>query len=107
VKLLYCTYCCRSLLRVGVCISIAHFFCLYYSGTIDHEDWGKFLHTKNKIYTDFDEIRKEIDMETERMAGRNKGICPEPISLKIYSTKVVNLTLVDLPGLTKVIIAYY
>lgn len=36
------------------------------------------------------------------MAGGNKGICPEPINLKIYSTKVVNLTLVDLPGITKV-----
>ena len=36
------------------------------------------------------------------MAGDNKGICPEPISLKYYSTKVLSLTLVDLPGLTKV-----
>lgn len=36
------------------------------------------------------------------MAGSNKGICPEPISLKIFSTRVVNLTLVDLPGITKV-----
>ncbi|KAG6448748.1 hypothetical protein O3G_MSEX005677 [Manduca sexta] len=36
------------------------------------------------------------------MAGSNKGICPEAINLKIYSTKVVNLTLVDLPGITKV-----
>lgn len=36
------------------------------------------------------------------MAGANKGICPDPISLKIYSTRVVNLTLVDLPGITKV-----
>lgn len=38
------------------------------------------------------------------MAGANKGICPEPINLKIYSTRVVNLTLVDLPGITKVAI---
>ncbi len=36
------------------------------------------------------------------MAGGNKGICPEPISVKYYSDKVLNLTLVDLPGLTKV-----
>lgn len=54
------------------------------------------------MYSDFDEIRKEIENETDRMAGTNKGICPEPINLKIYSTRVVNLTLVDLPGLTKV-----
>ncbi|XP_017754034.1 PREDICTED: dynamin-1-like protein isoform X2 [Eufriesea mexicana] len=72
------------------------------SGTLHLDEWGTFLHTKNKIYTNFDEIRSEIEHETERMAGHNKGICPEPINLKIYSASVVNLTLIDLPGITKV-----
>uniref|UniRef100_A0A669DSV5 Dynamin-1-like protein n=1 Tax=Oreochromis niloticus TaxID=8128 RepID=A0A669DSV5_ORENI len=71
-------------------------------GGIDTEEWGKFLHTKNKIYTDFDEIRQEIENETERISGNNKGISDEPIHLKIFSPHVVNLTLVDLPGITKV-----
>ncbi|XP_037038047.1 dynamin-1-like protein [Bradysia coprophila] len=71
-------------------------------GTVNVEEWGNFLHAKNKTFTDFDEIRLEIERETDRMAGSNKGICPEPINLKIYSTHVVNLTLVDLPGMTKV-----
>ncbi|BFZ08906.1 hypothetical protein BsWGS_11945 [Bradybaena similaris] len=70
--------------------------------TVRAEEWAKFLHTKNKIYTDFKEVRKEIENETDRMTGTNKGISSEPIVLKIYSNKVVNLTLVDLPGLTKV-----
>nr|XP_060632788.1 dynamin-1-like protein isoform X2 [Anolis sagrei ordinatus] len=69
---------------------------------VDAEEWGKFLHTKNKLYTDFDEIRQEIESETERISGNNKGISPEPIHLKIFSPNVVNLTLVDLPGMTKV-----
>ncbi|XP_042322822.1 dynamin-1-like protein isoform X2 [Sceloporus undulatus] len=69
---------------------------------VDAEEWGKFLHTKNKLYTDFDEIRQEIENETERISGNNKGISPEPIHLKIFSPNVVNLTLVDLPGMTKV-----
>ncbi|XP_041343387.1 dynamin-1-like protein isoform X4 [Pyrgilauda ruficollis] len=69
---------------------------------VDAAEWGKFLHTKNKIYTDFDEIRQEIESETERISGNNKGISPEPIHLKIFSSNVVNLTLVDLPGMTKV-----
>ncbi|XP_029289083.1 dynamin-1-like protein isoform X2 [Cottoperca gobio] len=68
---------------------------------IDGEEWGKFLHTKNKIYTDFEEIRQEIEAETERISGNNKGISDEPIHLKIFSPHVVNLTLVDLPGITK------
>uniref|UniRef100_A0A182VUC3 dynamin GTPase n=1 Tax=Anopheles minimus TaxID=112268 RepID=A0A182VUC3_9DIPT len=71
-------------------------------GTVAVEEWGRFLHIKNKVFTDFNDIRAEIENETDRMAGANKGICPEPINLKIYSTKVVNLTLVDLPGITKV-----
>ncbi|CAG9839140.1 unnamed protein product [Diabrotica balteata] len=71
-------------------------------GTVELDDWGIFLHAKDKIFRDFDKIRVEIEEETSRMAGNNKGICPEPINLKIYSTRVVNLTLVDLPGITKV-----
>uniref|UniRef100_A0A8C1EFV6 Dynamin-1-like protein n=1 Tax=Cyprinus carpio carpio TaxID=630221 RepID=A0A8C1EFV6_CYPCA len=69
---------------------------------VDGEEWGKFLHTKHKIYTNFDEIRQEIENETERISGNNKGISDEPIQLKIFSPHVVNLTLVDLPGITKV-----
>ena len=76
-------------------------------GTLDVDWWCQFLHTKSKIYTDVDEVRKEIERETDRMAGDNKGICPEPISLKFYSNKVLSLTLVDLPGLTKVIHTMY
>ncbi|XP_072242272.1 dynamin-1-like protein isoform X1 [Leuresthes tenuis] len=69
---------------------------------IEGEEWGKFLHTKNKIYMDFEEIRQEIEAETDRISGINKGISDEPIHLKIFSPHVVNLTLVDLPGITKV-----
>ena len=36
------------------------------------EEWAKFLHTKDKIYTDFDEVRQEIERETERLSGTNK-----------------------------------
>ncbi|ESO82305.1 hypothetical protein LOTGIDRAFT_170085 [Lottia gigantea] len=69
---------------------------------VQAEEFGKFLHTKNKIYTDFKEIKEEIENETNRMGGSDRGICPEPINLKIFSNRVVNLTLVDLPGMTKV-----
>ncbi|XP_062307440.1 dynamin-1-like protein isoform X2 [Osmerus eperlanus] len=69
---------------------------------IKAEEWGTFLHCKNEIFADFQEIRKEIEEETERSSGGNKGISPEPIYLKIFSPKVLNLTLVDLPGITKV-----
>ena len=65
------------------------------------EEYGEFLHANQK-FTDFTEIRREIEAETARVAGQNKGISRSPINLKIYSPNVLNLTLVDLPGLTKV-----
>lgn len=89
----------KNIIKTSACFSS----CInYLFSEIDAEEWGKFLHTKNKIYTDFDEIRQEIENETERISGNNKGISPEPIHLKIFSSNVVNLTLVDLPGMTKV-----
>lgn len=65
------------------------------------EEWGKFLHS-SQVFTDYDEICDEIIAETDRTAGGNKGISSKPIRLKIYSNRVVDLTLVDLPGITKV-----
>ncbi|KAK7022889.1 Dynamin-related GTPase protein [Paramarasmius palmivorus] len=64
-------------------------------------EWAQFLHL-DKRFTDFNEIRKEIEQETFRVAGQNKGISKLPISLRIYSPNVLDLTLVDLPGLTKI-----
>uniref|UniRef100_A0A8C5AQE3 Interferon-induced GTP-binding protein Mx n=1 Tax=Gadus morhua TaxID=8049 RepID=A0A8C5AQE3_GADMO len=64
---------------------------------------GEIMHWRwMLVFADFAEIRSEIEKETERSSGDNKGISPEPIHLKIFSPKVLNLTLVDLPGITKV-----
>ncbi|XP_029344951.1 dynamin isoform X3 [Acyrthosiphon pisum] len=65
-------------------------------------EYGEFLHCKGKKFADFDEIRREIEAETDRMTGSNKGISNIPINLRVYSPNVLNLTLVDLPGMTKV-----
>ncbi|KAF8758364.1 Dynamin GTPase effector domain [Rhizoctonia solani] len=47
-------------------------------------------------------IRAEIVKDTELKTGKNAGISPVPINLRIFSPNVLTLTLVDLPGLTKV-----
>jgi len=65
-------------------------------------EWGEFLHIPGRRFYNFADIRKEIENETSRIAGKNKGISRLPINLKVYSPKVLNLTLVDLPGITKV-----
>ncbi|KAL7119291.1 hypothetical protein ACP275_02G054500 [Erythranthe tilingii] len=66
------------------------------------QEWGEFLHLPGRKFFDFDEIRKEIQAETEREAGGNKGVSDKQIRLKIFSPNVLDITLVDLPGLTKV-----
>ncbi|MCJ1424010.1 vacuolar protein sorting-associated protein 1 [Sticta canariensis] len=66
------------------------------------EEWGEFLHIPGQKFFDFNKIREEIVKETESKTGRNAGISPSPINLRIYSPNVLTLTLVDLPGLTKV-----
>ena len=67
-------------------------------------EWGEFLHCPKKKFTDFKEIRKEIEAETQRIVGGNRkqAITNTPIRLRITSPRVPNLTMVDLPGMTKV-----
>lgn len=66
------------------------------------DEWGEFLHLPKKKFFNFEDIRDEIVRETEAKTGKNLGISPVPINLRIYSPHVLTLTLVDLPGLTKV-----
>jgi len=65
-------------------------------------EWAEFHHIPNRRFTEFQDVKREIENETARIAGNNKGINRSPINLKIYSPHVLSLTLVDLPGLTKV-----
>ncbi|XP_022015853.1 dynamin-related protein 1E isoform X2 [Helianthus annuus] len=66
------------------------------------EEYAEFGHMPRRRFTDFSLVRKEIQDETDRITGKSKQISPIPIHLSIYSPNVVNLTLIDLPGLTKV-----
>ncbi|XP_028095622.1 dynamin-related protein 3A-like isoform X3 [Camellia sinensis] len=68
----------------------------------DGREWGEFRHLPGKRFYDFSKIRLEIQAETEREVGYNKGVSDKQIRLKISSPNVLNITLVDLPGITKV-----
>jgi len=65
-------------------------------------EYGEFLHCKGQKFMEFEQIRKEIENETDRVTGSNKGISNLPINLRVYSPHVLNITLIDLPGLTKI-----
>ncbi|GLJ04639.1 hypothetical protein SUGI_0000400 [Cryptomeria japonica] len=69
---------------------------------LDYEEWGEFSHLPGQRFTDFSTIRHEIQIETEREAGANKGISDKQIRLIFFSPYVLNINLVDLPGIMKV-----
>lgn len=47
-------------------------------------------------------MRKLIEEETDKVCGNSKGVSSLPIKLRMYSQNVLDLLLVDLPGITKV-----
>lgn len=59
------------------------------------------MHQPGKRFQ-FDKVEEEIRNQTDIIAGGNKGVSDAKITLKVYSNKVVQLTLVDLPGIVKV-----
>ena len=50
----------------------------------------------------FPEVRKAIEMLTDKVCGENVNIVDKPIILDIYSHACPDLTLVDLPGITRI-----
>lgn len=70
-------------LRVPVCSLLSLFLTL--NIFFPMSEYAEFLHCKSKKFTDFDEVRQEIEAETDRVTGTNKGISPVPINLRVYS----------------------
>lgn len=69
----------------------------------EHKTYGKFKGDP-KEYTDFNEIRKRIEFLTDQLCGTNKGIVDDPIILEIYDENCSDLTVIDLPGITRIAI---
>lgn len=65
-------------------------------------EYAEFMHKPDQRFVDFNAVREEVEKQTMRTAGSDKEISNNPIILKIHSPNVLDLTLVDLPGLTKV-----
>lgn len=62
-------------------------------------DYAEFGHLPGVKFDNFDNVRQEIEQVTNDLVGENKAISSVPISLEVYSSKVVDITLVDLPGI--------
>ena len=61
--------------------------------------WVRFVLDTDSCILIAEAIRREIEEETVRHLSKvRKPVSPDPIQLAIYSPKVPNLTMVDMPG---------
>ena len=73
---------------------------------LNHLETGEpyiiFEEDKNEKITDFSIIKKKINQLTNKFCGEKKNIKDIPLIINIYSQTCPDLTIIDLPGITKV-----
>lgn len=68
------------------------------------EPYGTFAELPNEKFKDFSKVKESIELLTDKVCGKNKNIVDKPIILDVYSAHCPNLTIIDLPGLTRIAI---
>jgi dynamin 1-like protein len=68
----------------------------------DVKPWGVFEEIPGKKFYNFNEVRDNIISLTDKIAGGKKNIVDKPIVLNIFSHTCPDLTLIDLPGVTRI-----
>ena len=68
----------------------------------DVKPWAVFEEVKGKKFENFSDVRRTIEELTDSTAGQKKNIVDVPIVLKIHSFTCPDLTLIDLPGITRI-----
>mmetsp|Transcript_21857 Transcript_21857/g.49815 ORF Transcript_21857/g.49815 Transcript_21857/m.49815 type:complete len:782 (+) Transcript_21857:56-2401(+) len=77
---------------------------LVHLSSLEHPEdaaWAVFENNPKK-FSNFEDVRREIERLTDEVAGSNKGIVDKPIVLNVYAVGAPDLTLIDLPGITRV-----
>ena len=70
--------------------------------TMDGKPWAIFDERKGEKFTDFNKVRETIEKLTDEVCAGEKNIVDKPIVLNVYSQTCPDLTLIDLPGITRV-----
>ena len=65
------------------------------------QPWAKFEELSQK-FTNFKEVKASIEFLTDKVCGKTKDIKDVPIVLSVYSPTCPDLTLIDLPGITRI-----
>ena len=66
------------------------------------QPWAIFEERKGQKFTDFIKVRETIEALTDEVCKTDKNIVDKPIVLNVYSPTCPDLTLIDLPGVTRV-----
>ena len=70
--------------------------------TTEGKPWAIFDERKGEKFTDFNKVRETIEKLTDEVCAGEKNIVDKPIVLNVYSPTCPDLTLIDLPGITRV-----
>jgi replication fork clamp-binding protein CrfC len=65
------------------------------------KEFAEFVERRGEPFENMAEFRAEIQAQTDKVCGQNKGISSVPLRLRFHSRRVVELLLVDLPGIVK------
>ena len=68
----------------------------------DGNPYAFFDEVKDEKFTDFNKVRETIEKLTDDVCEGEKNIVDKPIVLNVYSQTCPDLTLIDLPGITRV-----
>ena len=67
-----------------------------------NESWAKFEERPKTQYTNFTKVKQTIEELTSEVCGEDKNIVDKPIVLSVHCRTCPDLTLIDLPGITRV-----
>ncbi|PIN07240.1 Vacuolar sorting protein VPS1, dynamin [Handroanthus impetiginosus] len=84
----------------GICTRVPLIMRLQNNPNPDPELFLEF--NEKTVPTDEDKIADDISIATEEIAGKGKGISGNPLTLIVKKKGVPDLTMVDLPGITRV-----
>jgi hypothetical protein len=68
----------------------------------DAKPWATFAEVPGQKFEDFSKVRAKIEELTDKVAGTENNIVDSPIVVQVYSPTCPDLTVVDLPGLTRI-----
>ncbi|CAK63208.1 unnamed protein product (macronuclear) [Paramecium tetraurelia] len=66
--------------------------------------WAVFDVCKDQKFFDFEKVREYIVELTDKATGNSKDVVPDPIVMTVYSRDCPDLTVIDLPGITRIAI---